>query len=320
MEYQDYYKTLGVSREATAEEIKKSYRKLARKYHPDVSEEPNAEEKFKSVKEAYEVLKDSEKRKAYDQMGAHWQQGQGFQPPPGWEFHQRGADGATYQEFTGGGNFSDFFESLFGQYARGGAQRTREFRQRGQDQHAKIAINLEDAFQGTTRTLTLQEPSLNPQTGQVTYQTRHLKVKIPPGVTQGQQIRLSGQGSPGRGSGPHGDLYLEIALQPHAFYTVEGKDVYLNLPITPWEAALGAKVDVPTLGGNITLTIPPGSQTGQKMRLKNRGLPGKLPGDQYVLLRIYIPEPKNDQQKAIYQQMATEMQFNPRKALFGVTS
>ncbi|WP_423062453.1 DnaJ C-terminal domain-containing protein [Candidiatus Paracoxiella cheracis] len=317
MEYQDYYKMLGVSRDATPEEIKKSYRRLARKYHPDVSEEKDAEEKFKQVKEAYEVLKDPEKRKAYDQMGANWKQGQGFQPPPGWEFHQRG-DGAEYQEFSQG-DFSDFFESLFGGFARGGGARHArgaQFKQRGQDQHTKIIITLEEAFNGSTRVLNLQEPQLDPRTGQVTYKTRTLKIKIPAGVTQGQQIRLAGQGSPGMGGGPNGDLYLEIDLQTHSLYTVQGKDIYLNLPVTPWEAALGAKIEVPTLAGPVELKIPPGSQTGKKMRLKGRGLPGKTAGDQYVSLKIYIPEPQNDQQKQLYEQMAKEMQFDPRQELF----
>ncbi len=313
MEYQDYYKILGVSREATPEEIKKSYRKLARKYHPDVSKEENAEEKFKQAKEAYEVLKDPEKRKAYNAMGSNWRQGQGFTPPPGWEFQQRGGRSET---FGGGGDFSDFFETLFGQFGRGGAGRTyREFKQRGQDQHSKVTVTLEEAFHGGTRVLTLQEPAMDPQTGQVSYQTRTLRVKIPAGVTQGQQIRLHGQGAPGIGGGPNGDLYLEIQLQPHRFYTVEGKDIFLNLPVTPWEAALGGKIEVPTLGGDIALTIPPGSQTGQKLRLKGRGLAGTPAGDQYVLLKIYIPEPKNEQQKQLYRQMAEHMQFNPRKEL-----
>lgn len=314
MEYQDYYKTLGVARDATAEEIKKSYRRLARKYHPDVSDEKDAEEKFKQVKEAYEVLKDPAKRKAYNQMGSQWQQGQGFQPPPGWEYES--ANGTRHQEFSQG-DFSDFFESLFGGFARqGGRARGAQFKQRGQDQHTKIMITLEEAFNGSARILNLQEPQLNPSTGQVTYKTRALKVKIPPGVAQGQQIRLTQQGSPGVGGGPNGDLYLEIELQTHTLFSVEGNDVYLNLPVTPWEAALGAKVEVPTLAGAVELKIPAGSQTGQKMRLKGRGLPAKTPGDQYVLLKIYIPEPQNEQQKQLYQQMANEMQFDPRQELF----
>lgn len=314
MEYQDYYKILGVARNATPDEIKKSYRKLARKYHPDVSSEPNAEEKFKQVKEAYEVLKDPEKRKAYDAMGANWKQGQGFTPPPGWEFRPEG--GATHQEFRES-DFSDFFESLFGGLGRGRGWTQREFKQRGQDQHSRVTIGLEEAFNGSTRMLNLQSPHIDPQTGQVTYQTRTIRVKIPPGVTEGQQIRLQGQGAPGMGGAPNGDLYLEIHLEPHRLYTAEGKDIYLNLPVTPWEAALGAKVSVPTLGGIVDLTLPAGSQTGQKLRLKGRGLPGKPSGDQYILLKIYIPEPKNDQQKQLYRQMAEQMQFDPRKELLG---
>lgn len=314
MEYHDYYKTLGVSRDAAAEEIKKSYRRLARKYHPDVSDEKDAEEKFKQVKEAYEVLKDPEKRKLYDQLGANWKQGQGFQPPPGWEYQPTGG-GTSYQEFSQS-EFSDFFESLFGGFARGGPTHSTKFKQRGQDQHIKIIITLEEAFSGSTRILNLQEPKLDPRTRQVMYKARTLKVKIPAGVTQGQQIRLAGQGSVGMGDGPNGDLYLELELQTHPLYTVEGSDIYLNLPVTPWEAALGAKVEVPTLGGSVELRIPAGSQTGQKMRLKGRGLPAKTPGDQYVLLKIYIPEPKNNQQKQLYQKMANEMQFDPRQELF----
>ncbi|AKQ33655.1 DnaJ C-terminal domain-containing protein [Candidatus Coxiella mudrowiae] len=312
MEYQDYYKILGISRSATADEIKKRYRQLARKYHPDVSKEPNAEEKFKQVKEAYQVLKDPEKRKAYDAMGAGWKQGEDFTPPPGWEFHPRSE--ASYQEFRQG-DFSDFFETLFGVLGAGRRWTRSEFSQRGQDQHSRVTINLEEAFRGTTRTLTFQEPTLNPQTDQVNYTTRTLRVKIPAGVTQGQQIRLQGQGSPGIGGAPNGDLYLEIHLQPHQLYTIEGKNIYLNLPVTPWEAALGSKITVPTLGGAVDLTLPLGSQTGKKLRLKGRGFPGKPPGDQYVFLNIYIPEPKTDQQKQLYQKMSELMHFNPRKEL-----
>jgi curved DNA-binding protein len=314
MEYQDYYKILGVERNANADEIKKSYRRLARKYHPDVSSEKNAEEKFKQVKEAYEVLKDPEKRKAYDQMGANWKQGQGFSPPPGWEYQSRSGRGQTHETFSQG-DFSDFFESLFGGMGGARGQAHHEFKQRGQDQHAKVSISLEDAYRGATRELSLQEPQLDPRTGQVSYQTHTLRVKIPAGVTTGQQIRLQGQGTPGMGGGPKGDLYLEIQVMPHSLYTLEGKDVYLNLPITPWEAALGAKISVPTLGGTVELSIPAGSQTGQKLRLKGRGLPDKPAGDQYVLLKIYIPEPKNEQQKQLYRQMAEQMQFDPRKDL-----
>ena len=307
MEYKDYYKTLGVNKDASADEIKKQYRRLARKYHPDVSKEANAEEKFKEVKEAYEVLKDTEKRQAYDQLGAQPQGAGGFQPPPGWTFNQGGDSSA------GAADFSDFFENLFGRGQARQGQR-RGFKQRGQDLHSKIQVTLEEAFKGGQRVLNLQEPVIDPQTHQQYMQTRQLNVKIPAGVTAGQQIRLKGQGGKGMG-GADGDLYLEINIAPHKHYTINGKDVNLNLPVTPWEAALGGKVKVPTLAGTVDLNIPAGSQTGQKMRLRGRGLPGKTAGDQYVILKIYIPEPKNDQQRELYQQMSEQMQFNPREGL-----
>ena len=314
MEYQNYYKILGVSRDATVNEIKKSYRKLARKYHPDVSRDPNAEEKFKQVKEAYEVLKDPEKRKSYDTIGSGWKQGQGFTPPSGWKFHPSDIEGMQ-PEFQEG--FSEFFESLFGGRLGRGAywkrhEREQQREQRGQDQHSRVTISLEEAYNGVTRLITLQESS---QVGQVISKRRQLRVKINAGVTENQQIRLQGQGAPGVGGGPNGDLYLEIHLAPHPLFTVEGKDIYLNLPVTPWEAALGSKVSIPTLRGSVDLTIPSGSQTGQKLRLKGQGLSGKTPGDQYVLIKIYTPEPKNDQQRELYRQMAKQIPFNPRKAL-----
>lgn len=312
MEYKDYYKILGVAKNASPEDIKKEYRKLARKYHPDVSQEKNAEEKFKEVREAYEVLKDPEKRKAYDQMGMNWKSGQqGFQPPPGWEFHTQQSGG---EEAFGAGDFSDFFESLFGQRAQAHT-RHRAYQQRGQDQHAKINIFLEEAYKGTDHTIQLQEPERDPQTGMIAYKTRSIKVKIPAGVTEGQQIRLAGQGSQGIGGAPNGDLYLEIHFADHPYYTAKDRDIYLTLPVTPWEAALGAKIEVPTLGGPVALAIPAGSQTGTKLRLKGRGLPGGHPGDQYAILSIYIPEPKNENQRALYQKMADEMQYNPRTTL-----
>lgn len=320
MEYKDYYKTLGVEKSASDDEIKKQYRRLARKYHPDVSKEKDAEEKFKDVREAYEVLKDPEKRKAYDQMGSNWKAGQGFTPPPGWDFHQYAGGGGAEQFGDSGefGGFSDFFENLFGQgqRARGaGRGRAREHSQRGQDLHTKISLSLEDAFSGTQRMIQLQEPALDPATGRVHYKTRSLKVKIPAGVTNGQQIRLAKQGGPGIGQGANGDVYLEIQLAEHPLYTVKDRDVYINLPVTPWEAALGAKVEVPTLGGKVGLTIPAASQTGNKLRLKGRGLPGTTPGDQYVLLMIYTPAAKTDGQRELYQKMAEAMPYNPRAEL-----
>ena len=313
MEYQDYYKILGIDKKATADEIKKKYRQLARKYHPDVSTEPQAEEKFKQVREAYEVLKDPEKRKAYDQMGSQWKAGQGFTPPPGGGGYERA--GATQQPFDPS-EFSDFFESLFGQ-GRGAhrAYRQSEYRQRGQDQHSKIQLSLDEAFAGTHRVIQFQEPVLDPTTGQTKLNTRSLKVKIPAGVISGQQIRLAGQGAKGIGKGEAGDLYLEIQLKDHPFYTIINRDIYLNLPITPWEAALGAKVEVPTLAGKVELSIPAGSQTGKKLRLKSRGLPGTPPGDQFVILTIHTPEAKTESERQLYQKMAAEMHYNPRQLL-----
>lgn len=316
MEYQDYYKILGVDKNATAEEIKKQYRRLARKYHPDVSKETNAEEKFKQVREAYEVLKDPEKKQAYDQydqMGGQRKSSQGFTPPPGWEFHRQTERRGDEDLNTAG--FSEFFENLFGQQAYARA-RQREFKRRGQDQHSKIQLSVEEAFSGTQRLIQFQEPELDPATGQVTLKTRSLNVKIPAGVIAGQQIRLAHQGAKGLGGAPNGDLYLEIELLDHPFYTLKNRDVYLHLPVTPWEAALGAKVQTPTLGGAVELTIPPGAQTGKKLRLKGRGFPGTPAGDEYVMLAVYTPEPKTETQRQLYKKMAEEMHYNPRLEIF----
>lgn len=314
MRYKDYYKILGVERNATQDEIKRAYRKLARKYHPDVSKETDAEERFKEVNEAHEVLQDAEKRAAYDRLGANWKAGQDFTPPPGWD---------TGFEFRGGGfsggDFSDFFETLFGhgspfgetfQQGRGG----RGFRRRGEDSHAKIRIALEDAFHGSERTIHLEAPQHNAQ-GRVTLRPHSLKVRIPAGVSAGRQIRLGGQGSPGSGGGPAGDLYLEVEFEPHPLYTVEGRDIYLNLPITPWEAALGARIAVPTLGGAVEMKIPAGARSGQKLRLKGRGLPGQPPGDQYAVLQIVTPPADSAKAKKLYEEMARSMPFNPRRHL-----
>ena len=310
MEYKDYYKIMAVDRKATQEEIKRAYRKLARKYHPDVSKETDAEQKFKELGEANEVLKDPDKRAAYDQLGSDWNAQQGFQPPPDWgtgfEFH-----GAP----PGGGNerdFSDFFESLFGQdrSPHGG----RGFHMQGEDHHAKILIDLEDSFHGASRSISLQMPEVN-QDGQIVARTRTLKVSIPKGIRQGQQIRLAGQGATGRGSGKAGDLYLEIEFRPHHHYRVEGADVYLELPLAPWEAALGASVKVSTPAGAIDLKIPPNSQAGKKLRLKGRGIPAKIPGDLYVSVQIVLPPATDEKTRAIYQRMQEELEFNPRATM-----
>jgi curved DNA-binding protein len=308
VEYKDYYKILGVARDATQDDIKLAYRRLARKYHPDVSKEPDAEARFKEVNEAHEALKDPEKRAAYDALGDHWRAGQEFRPPPGGdtyhrEFHFRPETAAE---------FSDFFSSLFG----GGFGREREdlFRHRGQDQTVRIEIPLEDAFHGVTRQIRLQTPEILPD-GRINTHTRTLKVRIPAGVTQGQQIRLAGQGAAGPGGGEAGDLYLEIDLAPHPLYRHEGKDLYLRLPVAPWEAALGATVRVPTLGGRVNLTIPPGSQSGRKLRLKGRGLPGHPAGDEYVVLEVVVPPADTETAREAYRRMAETFSFDPRANL-----
>lgn len=319
MEYKDYYKIMGVDKKATDAEIKRAYRKLARKYHPDVSKEADSEIKFKEVGEAYEVLKDKEKRAAYDQLGSNWNARQGFQPPPGWDssgFDYRTTRGGGSGADFGGGStedFSDFFESLFGQ-GRSTGSRRRGFQMQGEDHHAKILIDLEDSFNGASRSISLLMPEAGAD-GRVTNRTRTLKVSIPKGIKQGQQIRLSGQGAAGHGGGKKGDLYLEVEFKPHRHYRAEGADVYLELPLAPWEAALGAKIKVPTPAGAIDLTIPPNSQAGKKLRLKGRGIPSKTPGDLYVVVQIALPAADNDKTRKLYEQMRDEITFNPRANL-----
>ncbi len=325
MKYKDYYEIMGVKRDATQDEIKRAYRKLARKYHPDVSKEADAEARFKEVGEAYEVLKDPEKRAAYDQLGNRWQGGEDFTPPPGWD--------AGF-EFSGGGftdadaaSFSDFFENLFGQRgagragygaAHGGTHgfggQQRGFHMKGEDHRAKVLIDLEDAYNGTERAISLRVPEVD-ASGHVITRDKTLNVRIPKGITSGKRIRLKGQGAPGMGDAPPGDLYLEVEFKPHPLYRVEGKDIYLDLPIAPWEAALGSSVSVPTLGGAVEMKIPAGSQTGRKLRLKGKGLPGKPAGDQYLVLQIMTPKAETEAQKELYRRMAEEMPFNPRSRL-----
>ncbi|MDR3477391.1 MAG: DnaJ C-terminal domain-containing protein [Gammaproteobacteria bacterium] len=315
MEYKDYYKIMGLSRNATASDIKTAYRKLARKYHPDVSKEANAEAKFKEVGEAYEVLKDEQKRAAYDQLGANWQAGQDFRAPPGWDYANHagaGAGRARAESDAGFGSASDFFESLFGG-GLGGRHR-REQSMPGEDLHGKIQITLEDAFNGVVRQMQIPITEYD-QNGRPNTTTKTLNVKIPKGVKAGQQIRLSGQGGTGIGSGKKGDLYLEIDIAKHPLFEVMDKDIICHLPVTPWEAALGATVTVPTLAGKVELKIPASSQTGQKLRLKGRGMPGTTPGDQYAILKIVIEQPTTENAKALYEKMAQEMPFNPREKM-----
>jgi len=305
MEFKDYYDILGVARDAGQDDIKRAYRRLARKYHPDVSREEGAEKKFQELGEAYEVLKDPEKRAAYDKFGSNWKHGQDFQPPPDWSdgFEFRGGG------FTGApeGDYSDFFESLFGGRSHGAAGGRTSFKIKGEDQHARIVISLADAYHGTRKTLTLSRGG---------GQTRNLEVTIPKGVIEGQRIRLEGQGMEGYGGAPAGDLFLEISFAEDPIFRAEKRDIHMELPVTPWEAALGASITVPTLGGKVQLKIPAGSQGGNKLRLKGKGLStARRKGDQIVTLRIVVPEPKTEEQKELYRRMAETMPVNPRKKL-----
>lgn len=320
MEFKDYYKIMGVARDASQDDIKRAYRKLARKYHPDVSKEPNAEIRFKELGEANEVLKDPEKRAAYDQLGTNWKANQEFRPPPDWntgfEFSGRGFQGGDARQF------SDFFESLFGrdfgQQTHGGARSTGSgapFHRPGEDHHAKLLIDLEDSYTGATRTIILKVPEVDAH-GHVSTREHQLNVTIPRGVRAKQHIRLAGQGAPGPGRGKPGDLYLEIEFRPHPHYRVDGSDVYLDLPIAPWEAALGATVKVPTPDSMVDLKIPADSTTGRKLRLKGRGIPGKTPGDFFVVLQVILPPAANDAAKGFYRNMADQFKsFNPRAGL-----
>ena len=302
MQYKDYYKVLGVERDASEAEIKKAYRRLARKYHPDVSKEPNAEDRFKELGEAYEVLKDTQKREAYDQLGANWQAGQEFRPPPGWEQFDFGGFGAQAGGgFQGASGFSDFFDSLFGggfTQSAGGTS-GRAFRQAGQDQTAHVDVTVREAYHGSSKTLRLAGG-------------KSLQVKIPRGITTGKKIRLSGQGGPGINGGPNGDLYLEVNVVNDANFELQGKDIYVNLNITPWEAALGEKVHVNTLDGGVEIKIPAGSQSGRKMRLAGKGMPDSPAGDLFVRLHIVTPPANTDAEREFYEQMKTQFKFNPR--------
>lgn len=310
MEFKDYYQIMGVPRDASVDTIKRAYRKLARKYHPDVSKEPGAEERFKEVGEAYEVLKDPEKRAAYDRIAAGHHHGERFTPPPDWDVQfDFGGGGFT----GGGGGFSEFFESIFGRTSPRSGRRPNYWQgsQPALDQEARLVLTLEEAFAGGEKTLSLALPEVDDQ-GQLVLRSRSLRVRIPKGVREGQRIRLAGQGGAASRGGSAGDLYLEIRLQPHPLFRVEGGDVYLELPVTPWEAALGATVKVPTLAGKVELKLPPNSQAGQKLRLKGKGFPGDPPGDQYVVLSVVVPPATSEEARACYRRMAELMPINPR--------
>ncbi len=318
MKYQDYYQILGVSRDADDAEIKKSYRKQARKYHPDVNSEASAEEKFKQVNEAYEVLKDSEKRQAYDRFGSDWKHGH--------EFSGAGR-GAAYSGGGGGGfsggDFSDFFESIFGgdgggfQQQAGGRTRQARPEPNGEDQQLKLDISLKEAYHGGTKTIQFSQK--NPSGGSHSaVEMKKLKVNLPKGVAQGQKIRLSKQGHPAPGGGQPGNLYLEMNVLPHPYFKLEGNDVILRLPITPWEAAQGTTLQVPTLSSKVDLKIKPGMQSGQKMRLKGKGMPGAKgapgteDGDQFVEIMIQTPPAHSEDDEEFYRQMQERFDFNPR--------
>jgi len=310
MEFKDYYAVLGVERTATRDEIKRAYRRLARKFHPDVSSEPDAEARFKDVAEAHEALIDVERRAAYDEIAQRHANGQPFEPPPGWdsgfEYSGAGPGGMRGRQpgagSADGADFSQFFESLFG---RGGAgddqdihrRRAGSARAHGRDHHAKVAIELLDAYRGALRTISLRMPTID-AAGQVTMQVRQLEVAIPKGVRDGQHLRLAGQGAPA------GDLYLEIEILPHPVFRLEGADIRFELPLAPWEAALGATVTVPTPDGSVQLGVPPGSGQGRRLRLKGKGLAGKVPGDLYAVLTIALPPSASESEQAAYRVFA----------------
>jgi curved DNA-binding protein len=322
VEFKDYYQILGVPRDATTEAIKKAFRKLARKYHPDVSKEPGAEARMKEVNEAYTVLSDPEKRAAYDQLGRDYRAGQEFRPPPGWdagfEFRRDGG-------FADAEGFSDFFSQLFGGLGggafRGGARGGPHggmrggFRAQGEDHRAKILLDVEDAFTGATRQITLKA-AREDEAGRVVVEPRTLNVKIPLGVTPGQVIRLAGQGAPGRGGGPAGDLYLEVEFRPHSRYRVEGRDLHVTLPVAPWEAALGAQVPVESPAGSYMLRIPAGTKSGGRLRLRGKGLPaagGQPAGDLIADVQVVLPPADTPRARELYETMARELHFDPRR-------
>jgi curved DNA-binding protein len=308
MEFKDYYQILGVDADADDKVIKAAYRKLARKYHPDVSSEEDAEQRFKELSEAYEVLRDKDKRAEYD-MIRQYGGAREFEPPPGWQAGGFESAGGDYQ-----GGFSDFFEEIFGHAKHGSRQgySRRHFSRRGEDIEFTLALFLEDALKGESRTITYEVPGFDEQ-GRLHRQTRTLKVTIPPGITEGERIRLKGQGAPGIGDAPAGDLYLQVQFAPHPLYLVDGANLTITVPVAPWEAALGCKLAVPTLEGAINLTLPANSQNGKRLRIKGKGLgkAGKR-GDLYVVLRVTLPDSASHEEQALWQQLAEKSDFNPR--------
>jgi curved DNA-binding protein len=316
VQYKDYYETLGVPRTASAEELKKSFRKLARQYHPDVAKDKKkAEEKFKEINEAYEVLSDPAKRKKYDELGANWKSGADFRPPSGWEHFSggqnsrgRGAGGVDFETHFGGTGFSDFFEQVFGSRMRGGAGgfgrspnfSEEEFAERGRDVEGDIMVTLEEAARGSIRSVSVRHGS----------RTETHQVKIPAGVTEGQRLRIAGRGEHGSGGGVAGDLYLRVRLARHPDFEVEDHNLIHEAELAPWEAALGAEIYVPTLTGRVNIKIPAGTQSGQKLRVRGRGLPPS--GDLLVVTKIVVPAKNSDAEKKLWEQLKRESKFNPR--------
>jgi curved DNA-binding protein len=323
VKYNDYYKIMGLERTATQDEIKRAHRVLARKYHPDVSKEANAEARFKEVGEAYEVLKNPEKRAAYDELGANWKEGQDFRPPPDWNAgFETAGKGFSQRESA---EYSDFFESLFrrgfneGHPGQAGRERQQAYNAQGEDSHAKIQIDLEESYHGGERRVSLSVPEMDTQ-GRVTVKNHDIEFKIPKGVRADQHIRLAGQGGPGMGDGKPGDLYLEVSFKPHAHYRIDKHDVYLDLPIAPWEAALGAEIQVPTPSGPVELKIPVGSVESRKLRLKGKGIPASTPGDFYFVLKITAPPATGEAAQAFYRSMAEQFKTFAPRANLGATA
>ncbi len=340
VKYQDYYDTLGISRDASQEQVHAAYRKLARKYHPDINKSPDAEERFKRIGEAYEVLRDPEKRRRYDALGDNWKAGQDFTPPPGWEFFDFGQGGASRRggkTGTGGrgfnfdffgdfgdspfSGFSDFFEMLFGggpgeypRSRRGGGQRAagQQAARRGQDQEAEITVTLEEAYRGTKRGFSL-ETMVPDSGGKFKREVKNLEVKIPPGTVDGQRLRLRGQGA--RGNGEAGDLYLRVRISPHPVFRLSGHDLELDAPVAPWEAALGARIEVPIIGGKASVKLQPGTQSGQRLRLRDKGFPKRNGGhgDLYVRILIEVPRNLSSRERQLFEELSKASSFQPRR-------
>jgi curved DNA-binding protein len=305
--YQDYYEALGVPRDASNEDIRRAYRQLAREYHPDVNKEPGAEDRFKEISEAYEVLRDPEKRERYDRLGSNWRAGQDVSSSPGFEEYFRDRDQGGYQDvrvdFGDGADFSELFEGLFGARGRGGGggggrRRRGGFSQRGGDREAVLELDLEEAARGGRRRLTLGDG-------------REYEVDIPPGVRDGQTIRLPGEGGQGVGGGPPGDLLLRVRLRPHPRFRFRGDDLEVDVPVAPWEAALGAQVEVPTLDGTAKVKVPSGSSCGRRLRLRGAGLGGS---DLYAVVKIVVPKKLSKRERELFQQLADTSKFDPRRA------